>query len=247
MSSAGGSSGSTSSGSPEHPAAPLASSVLGVSIIAITGMQLMSDARRDHRHRRAAAHAGRSRPVRRGQELGHHRLRAGVRWAAAARRARWRRHRAQARVPLRRRRLHPRVPRVWAGRRRIHSDCRTGTSGRRRRGRRPDRVRPHRHHVRHRKRPQSGHGGVGRHASDRIGARAGARWLADRDLVAPGVPHQRPRRHRDRRDRRSAHRRDPSRTAQARHHRRRPSPRWDARRPCWSSPRGRRGAGSTPG
>ena len=44
------------------------------------------DARRHHRHRRAAAHAGRSRSLRRGQELGHHRLRAGLRRAAAARR-----------------------------------------------------------------------------------------------------------------------------------------------------------------
>ena len=41
MSSVGGVSGSTE-GSTDHPAAPLSSTVLGIAIVAITGMQLMS-------------------------------------------------------------------------------------------------------------------------------------------------------------------------------------------------------------
>ena len=205
------------------------------------------DAGRHDRHRRAAADAGRARPVRRLQELGDHRLRADVRRPAAARRAGRRRHRAQARVHLRRRGVHARVAGLRAGHRTVDAHRGARAAGRRRRGGRTDRAGADRHDFRRRARPQSGDGGVGGHAGPRFGAGPGARRCADRHLLAAGVPDQRADRHRHHLDRGDPARRDPPRTAQTRHHRRAAGHPGLYRRRCWCSRRARRAAGSTRG
>ena len=177
------------------------------------------DARRHHRHRRAAAAAGRSRPLRRGQELGHHRLRADLRRPAADRRSRRRRHRAQAGVPVRRRRVHDRLAGVRPGHRRHHADRRPRGAGHRRSRRGADRAGADRDDLRRRPCPQPRLRGIGRHAGLRFGAGPGARRRADGRLVAAGVPDQHPDRHPDHLDRRHPARRDTPRAAETRRRR----------------------------
>ena len=175
MSSVGGSSGST-----ERTAAPLSSSVLGIAIVAITGMQLMSTLDGTIvivALPRMQADLDLSDV---GQELGHHRLRADVRRPAAARRPRRRRDRPQARVSVRRRGVHDRLAGVRSGHRRDHADRRPSGAGHRRRGRRADRLGADRDDLCRRARAQSRDGGLGRHAGHRLGDGSGARRRADR-------------------------------------------------------------------
>ena len=88
-----------------------------------------------------------------------------------------------------------------AGDRRGHADRGPRRAGHRRRGRGADRAGADRDDVRRRARPQPRDGGVGGHAGHRLGARPGSRRRADRDLVAAGVSDQRADRHRHHRDR----------------------------------------------
>ena len=233
-----------SGGGGSLPAArPLSSSVLGIAIVAITGMQLMSTldgtivvvALPRMQAELDLSDAGKSWVItayvltfggllllggRVGDAIGHKRAfisGVGVFTIASAG--------------------------LRAGHRRAAAHRRPRGAGHRCRRRRPDRAGADRHHLRRRARPQPGDGDLGGHAGHRVGARPGARRRADRDLVAAGVPDQPADRHPHHRDRAHPARGDPPRTAETRRHRRAAGHPGLHRRRCWCSPRARRAAG----
>ena len=90
------------------------------------------------------------------------------------------------------------------------ADRRPRGAGHRRRRGRTDRAGADRHHLRRRACPQPGHGGVGGHAGRGLGAGPGARRCVDRRLLAAGIPDQPAHRHPHHRRSRSPARRRPT-------------------------------------
>ena len=242
MSSVGGSSGST-----ERTTAPLTS--IGARHRDHRDHRHAADvdARRHHRHRRVAADAGRSESHRRVQELGHHRLRAGIRRAPAARRPRRRCDRPQTRFSVRRRGVHHRVAGVRPGDRRCHADRGPGGARHRCRGGRADRPGAHRDDLRRRTRPQPGDGDLGSHAGHRLGARPCPRRRAHGDLVAAGVSRSTCRSASSSSRSRSIASEKPTTNGSSSTSPARCWPPSVAPRQCWCSRRARRAAGSTRG
>ncbi len=163
-------------------------------------------ARRHHRQHRPAVHRQGPRHQRHQPDLDRHRLHAGLRRAAAARRPAGRPLRPPPHLHDRPGRLRRRLDARWPGHQRDAAARRPWPPGLRRGARVPRRPGADHHHLPGRPRPQPGVRRVRRHVRRRRGRRPDPRWLADRlgllalrrrhPRLADDLPHQRADRHR---------------------------------------------------
>ncbi len=179
---------------------PAAEQVLS-GLAAVAALHRRSDRHRryaaaghDGQHRRdrgAAQDPGRAEPLRCRPQLGHHRLRADLRWSDAARRPPRRHDRAQAHLHRRRRAVHHRLDPVRYRLGRDDSGDRPAAAGRRRGDRLADRPGADRHHVPQGPGPQCRDRDLRRDDRRRLGDGPGRRRRADRGVLAAGVPGER--------------------------------------------------------